>query len=212
MTYIPDDAALLRMMDFLNDGKHGREPMADEDASFLRALMKDWQAARGNWQRFIKARLEARRSVDFVNGTFNIPTNAPRPVLVPYPKHGARAHANGVFFWFALHPESWRLAGPCRRKGCGRYFIRKTAHTRDYCSARCASNDSSLAIMRAKRAAKRAEQVRAVEAAIGKYNRQRRRGDWRAYVETETGITPRTLDGWVKAGFIEAPIERRQKP
>ena len=219
--YFPDESALVRMRDFLNGrevvwrrtdgGDEGyRERMDDADWRELRTLVDDWLGAGKNWQRFIAARLKAHRPVDFVNGTFNIPTNAPCPLLVPYPaKQSAFQHAYGVFTQFVLHPKRAQLDGPCRRKGCGRFFLRETAHQKVYCTARCASRDSAVLAMRRKRQAQKDERKEAVTAAIAKYTHNRKQGDWRVYVETETGVTSRTLGGWVKTGFIKAPAKSK---
>jgi hypothetical protein len=63
--------------------------------------------------------------------------------------------------------------------------------------------------MRNKRRAQKDERRDAVTAAIAKYTHNRKQGDWRVYVETETGVTSRTLDGWVKTGFLMAPAKSK---
>jgi len=215
--YFPDPMALERMRDFLNAGQFRSRPgahleqMDAANCNELRALMADLQRAGNNWQRFIELRLIARRPVDFVNGTFNIPSHTERPVLVPYPgKRSAHQQAYGAFLQFILHPEFDRLNGPCRSKKCGRFFLRESSHQKVYCTSRCASLETAVIAMQRKRLAQKELKKRAVEAAIVKYKRNRQRSDWRLYVESETGVTKRTLEGWVKTGFIEAPSGRQR--
>ena len=220
--YSPDESALVRMQDFLNDravvyaradgGKGGgyREEMDKANWQELHTLVDDWLRTGKEWPKFIELRKKNHRPVDFVNGTFNIPASAPCPLLVTYPaKRTALEHAYGVFTQFVLHPKRAQLDGPCRRKGCGRFFLRKTAHQKVYCEARCASLDSAVLAMRDKRQAQKDARKIDVIAAMAKYTRNRKIGDWRVYVTTETGVTSRTLDGWVKTGFIKAPAKSK---
>ncbi|MGB8028810.1 MAG: hypothetical protein WCF30_04010 [Terracidiphilus sp.] len=198
------------MRDFLNDGKCGRETIDEGDRTELRTLIDDWLGAGKNWRRFIARRLKAHRSVGFTSGTFNIPSHTARPVPVHYPAPKA-TYAEGVFLQFILHPEREQLDGPCRRVNCGRYFLRETAHPKVYCSRACATKDSAVFAMREKREDEFRELKKRVLSAIARYTDNRRQGDWRIYVETETGVTVRTLNGWVKRRFIKAPPTARRR-
>ena len=54
----------------------------------------------------------------------------------------------------------------CKRNGCWKFFIRKTARHRDYCSRRCAGASSAQVTMQRKRDAKRAILLKRVRAAL----------------------------------------------
>jgi hypothetical protein len=66
----------------------------------------------------------------------------------------------------------------CRR--CDKFFIRKTARHRDYCSRKCAGNVSAQTTMERKRAVKRAADLRRVRTALKSCPHDRDPKEWAA--------------------------------
>jgi hypothetical protein len=211
-TFFHDELALERMRDMLNQRRWEHEGLDNANWDELRILMQDWKASKKHWANFISRRLAAGRSVDFVNGTFNIPTAGRDPILVPYPRRMSRCeHAKGVFLQFVLHPECRRLDGPCHRKKCDHYFIRKTSRENVYCTPRCASLDTATAaVERARNDARKRDATR-VKSVIKAFERSREQGDLILKIETETGIRRRRLNTLIEAGLVKLPLKGRRK-
>ena len=206
--YWPDEMG--QLVDFLNEGKwhvlRRDKPFQDE----LRVLIDEWLKAKSDWRRFLNARLKAGKPVHFTSGTFHIAGQARTPFMIPLGLNEG-TEAQGVFQRFILNPEHWRLGGPCRRKGCGRYFLRKTAHEKIYCDQSCASRATAVQKMAEARDERHKKLVRAAGAMIKKFKQTRKRGDWKVWVAAEVGsitgieITPKSLARWVREGELKAP-------
>jgi ribosomal protein L24E len=61
----------------------------------------------------------------------------PLPRTVPRLSSGPSSKALRLFVALTLHPNWDNLAGPCKRPGCGKYYIRDTSRNRVYCSKKC---------------------------------------------------------------------------
>jgi hypothetical protein len=209
---IYDEVAVERMRDMLNHRKWGHWELDDANWEELRALMQDYLKAKKNWSEFVRLRLAARRCVDFVNGSFHIPSAGEDPTFVLYPMVMPRFQdAQGVFLQFIAHPERDRLDGPCARKRCDQYFIRKTSRKNVYCSLRCARLDTATASMKKGREAARARLAERVELVIEKHKRKHVQNDVRNVIQTETGITSRVLNGLIESGLVKLPTRKGRK-
>jgi hypothetical protein len=209
---------LKMMVSFLNDGKYGVLYRDEAFSEELRALVKEWLAAKANWSRFLKKRLLANKPV-FTRGAFYISAQGRTPVMIPSGLDGG-TEAQGVFLQFILHPDHRQLAGPCLRDGCGRYFLRKTAHPKVYCSARCASLDTAIDTMRRKRKEIHEQLVDQAKIAIARWERKPLAGiDWEDWVALKVAdwiadkgknwkITPRMIKGWVDGRELKPPAGR----
>jgi len=144
----PDEIEML--VAFLNNGKYRVARLEEDVLKELRALVDEWLNAKASWHRFLESRLKARKPVPFFEGTFRISAQAQTPFMIPSASKDA-TEAQGIFLRFILNPDHKQLAGPCLRKACGRYFLRKTAHPKVYCSSRCASLNSAIDSMKRKR-------------------------------------------------------------
>lgn len=219
--YHPDPSAVERTVAFLNDGEFRVEQLKDSDREELRELMKEWLASEANWTRFrsrmlrlaAEKRKKGRRykckSFPYT-GTFYVAAGETGdPILILSPSKGA-SHAQGVFLQFFLHPDQRLLVGPCARSGCGRYYI-KTSRNKIYCSPSCASHISALVAMKKKRLELHKQQLDDAKSAIVKWERLRMQGDWKLWVESETGVTARTLTRWVAHGELRPPVDRGRR-
>lgn len=207
--------ALGRAVAFLN-GEEYVEQYEDEyyveeldaaDRQELRELVTAWVECGGDWQVFLSGMPASTRRA-FARGTYYLPEDSQELVLVPMPSpHPDATPAQHIFLQFVLHHESWRLGGPCPK--CGRFYLRKKAHEQVYCSTRCNVRDKAQAAMQKKRHAAHAAELQKVQKAIMLWQEKKKQGDWRAWVDLQTGISPRKLAVWVGKGWIEAPRAKR---
>jgi hypothetical protein len=209
---------LKMMVSFLNDGEYGVLYRDEAFREELRALAKEWLAAKANWSRFLKKRLLANKPV-FTRGTFYISAQGRTPVMIPSGLDEG-TEAQGAFLQFILHPDHRQLAGPCLRDGCGRYFLRKTAHPKVYCSSRCASLDTAIDTMRRKRKDIHDQLVDQTKIAIARWERKPvAKITWEEWVAREVEywvedekrdwkITPRMIRGWVENEELKPPVGR----
>jgi hypothetical protein len=143
------------------------------------------------------------------------PTATGRVLAIPFTAGGTRRKpkpaevALKIFLQFILSedcvgPGGWaRLGGPCAC-GCGQYFLKKSTHKKTFCFGH-GSRYYAREGMKAKQALKRAPRVRKVNRAIAAYIERRRRGDWKIFVSSESGVPINTLERWIQKGFVAAP-------
>ena len=92
-----------------------------------------------------------------------------------------------LFHVGTLNPEWDKLAGPCAR--CGRYYLKKRASQKVYCSRRCGNAATAVARTRERLAREHADKLRRSQAAMQKWtNESRTKDDWKVCVsEAGTG-------------------------
>jgi hypothetical protein len=120
-------------------------------------------------------------------------------------------YAHVIFLQFVVNPdcEKRQPRGPCAC-GCGQYFLKTSRHPKIYCKGH-GSRVSAKAAMKRMQAEKRKPRVKAAQRAIRRFEQQRRRGDWKKWISADTGIALRTLEGWAKNDFIQAPTKKGNK-
>ena len=111
-----------------------------------------------------------------------------------------------------LNPEWDKLAGPCAR--CGRYYLKKRASQKVYCSRRCGNAATATKRTRQRLDKEHADKLRRAAAAGQKWVKERQqsrtRKDWKQRVsEIEPGITPKFLTRAVNKGELKAPTKGR---
>lgn len=193
----------------LNEGRYYVIRIDDTVRDELRTLVDEWLTAKANGSRFVERRLASGKKVPFNSGTFRIQWQ-PIPIMVPL---GAPecTEAEGFFQHFILNKLYQQLAGPCRRRGCGRYFLRRTAHPKVYCTARCASMDTAVKAMKEGRKERHKILIQAAKVAVDQWKRRRIKRDWKVWVVDRIGeitgidINTRSLTEWVRDGKLRAP-------
>lgn len=113
-----------------------------------------------------------------------------------------------LFHVGTLNPEWDKLAGPCAR--CGRYYLKKRASQKVYCSRRCGNAATAVARTRARIASERGDKLSRAKAAIKKWKSTATRQDWKHWVAQKTGIDPRFLTRAVTKGDLVPPAKRRK--
>lgn len=138
--------------------------------------------------------------------------------LIPVPGGGAtiwwnsrpdmdpRGEALRWFVEFLINPDCRKLAGPCDR--CGRYYIRKSARNKRYCSRSCGTKATAIAATKRARTAEHQRKLERARKAIREYAKARTKVDWKHWValkEREEGITPKFLTRAVNNGELQVP-------
>ena len=96
-----------------------------------------------------------------------------------------------LFHVGTLNPEWEKLAGPCAR--CGRYYIKKRASQKVYCSRRCGNAATAVERTRQKLKQERNEKLKQAGAALRKWRKARTEEPWKTFVSRKTGIDLRFL-------------------
>ncbi len=209
--YWPDANAANRICDLLNDRSAGKEVISDGDWRELHSLAEHWIEAGGDYSQFVLAWLRSGHRADFANGTFNIQSYGSEPSFFLYPSPDAKhPHAIGLFLQFLQRADSGNLAR-CERKKCQRYFMPTSAHEKRFCMPACQNRNSSTIAMAKVRADKQRERLGEVNEAVKTFERNAPNAEWRRYVSSETGVTLRTINSWLKRGLIQAPVTKKSR-
>lgn len=113
-----------------------------------------------------------------------------------------------LFHVGTLNPEWDKLAGPCDR--CGRYYLKKRASQKVYCSRRCGNITTAVARTRERLADERADKLRRAQATMQKWTTARTKYDWKVFVSNrQSDITPKFLTRAVNKGELKAPMKGR---
>ena len=110
------------------------------------------------------------------------------------------SHAQRIFLQFMLHPDNWRLNGPCQR--CGEYFLRVTRRQRRFCTPECGAYKTAIQSTKAARTQKRQRTLDDVNEALQAWRRAKTEQDWRSYVAQRAGVTQKLLTRWANEGTI----------
>jgi hypothetical protein len=111
------------------------------------------------------------------------------------------------FGFFTLNPHCEELAGPCAR--CDRYYIKKRASQKVYCSRRCGNAATAVVRTRERIADERADKLTRAKAAMKKWKPAATRQDWKTWVAGKTGIDQRFLTRAVTKGDLVPPQKEK---
>jgi hypothetical protein len=195
-------------------------------AEALIRLMEKLKECGGNLTRMMAADPELARVVTEVCGTrwMLSETGGAQLVLQPSWEHiltrtDARAGGPGMrperyaallFHVWTLNPEWDKLAGPCAR--CGRYYLKKRASQKVYCSRRCGNATTAVARTRERLAREHADKLRRSQAAMQKWTTTRTKDDWKVFVsKREPDITPKFLTRAVNKGELKPPTKGKSR-
>ena len=112
-----------------------------------------------------------------------------------------------LFHLLTVLPGCEKIAGPCPR--CDRYYIKKRASQKVYCSRRCGNATTAVARTRERIARERRDKLARAKSALKKWESVSTRKDWKDWVARETGITPRFLTRAVTKGDLVSPEKER---
>lgn len=154
---------------------------------------------------------EEGRHASFVPEFNHIPEEflQPLPRTIPPMSSGPSSKAIHRFAALALLPNCEKLAGPCAR--CHKYYIKKRASQKVYCSRRCGNAATAVIRTRAVLAEQHQEKLERARAAMQKWSTARTKEDWKVFVSNrEEGITPKFLTRAVNKGELEVPKKARK--
>ena len=112
-----------------------------------------------------------------------------------------------LFHLLTIAPGCEKIAGPCPR--CDRYYIKKRASQKVYCSRRCGNAATAMARTRERIAGERRGKLARASAAMKKWESVSTRQDWKDWVAKKTGIDPRFLTRAVNKGDLVPPKKEK---
>lgn len=112
-----------------------------------------------------------------------------------------------LFHLLAVAPGCEKIAGPCLR--CGRYYIKKRASQKVYCSRRCGNAATAVVRTRERIADERKEKLVRAKAAMKKWKSTATRQDWKHWVAQKTEIDLRFLTRAVTKGDLVPPDKEK---
>ena len=115
-----------------------------------------------------------------------------------------------VQFLLAEHRE--RLAGPCKWKHCGKYFLLKGNRRTLYCSRLCCQHDAASRCNKTRWLREHADKLQRAKNAAGRWLTARTKDDWKAFVSKyEPDITPKFLTRAVNNNELQPPTKERKR-
>jgi hypothetical protein len=134
-----------------------------------------------------------------------------KPVWYEGPDGGQKptpeAEAMVLFHLLTVNPLCEKLAGPCPR--CDRYYIKKRASQKVYCSRGCGNAATAVARTRERIASERKHKLARASAAMKRWKLTATRQDWKAWVASKTGIDQRFLTRAITKGDLVPPKQEK---
>jgi hypothetical protein len=219
-------AALNEICDSLNSEIH-RE-LKDR----LREWVERWKASGPNLKKLLESLHDPHEGMAlvFAMRTFWSPTNQARAELYLVPDYPTlvdvlgeprvwiigpndkrvltpEAEALTLFHLLTVLPGCEKVAGPCQR--CGRYYIKKRASQKVYCSRKCGNAATAIARTSERIANERRDKLDRAKKALKEWKSGGDRTDWKHWVAQKTGIDSRFLTRAVNKGDLVQPKEER---
>lgn len=193
---------LARLMERLKEHGGNLEKMMDGDPELAKLVVKvcvtRWRplgtgahlVLQPNWQHILEHKLTPKQA------------DRMRP----------ERYAALLFHVGTLNPEWDKIAGPCAR--CKRYYLKKRASQKVYCSRRCGNAATAVVRTRERLAREHADKLRRAGDAAQKWAKEwrqsRTRKDWKQRVsEIEPDITTKFLTRAVNKGELKTPTKGR---
>ncbi|MGC2246110.1 MAG: hypothetical protein WA609_05875 [Terriglobales bacterium] len=218
-------AALNEICGALNSGTHR------ELRFHLRAWIEAWQASGPNLKKLFGSLPDPQRmALTVAMRTIWSSTDGAKAELLLVPDYpslakllgGRRVRQKGpdgkqvptpeiealtLFHLLTIVPRCDKIAGPCPR--CDRYYIKKRASQKVYCSRRCGNAATAIARTRERIASERKDKLISASAAMKEWGSVNTRKDWKHWVAQRTGIDLRFLTRAVTKGDLVPPKKER---
>jgi hypothetical protein len=115
--------------------------------------------------------------------------------------------ASQTFVDLLTHPERDKIAGPCAR--CGKYYIKKRASQKKYCSRICGNAATAVARTKEKWDKARSAKLQRAQAAMVKWSRSTTQESFQRWAEKHyRGLTQRFLTRAINNEELPEPIRR----
>jgi hypothetical protein len=114
-----------------------------------------------------------------------------------------------IQYFGALTVLEWeKLGGPCAR--CKRYYIKRRASQKTYCSRRCGNAATATARTAKQREYERQDNLQRADKAIQQWKGTGKKTDWKEFVTKKTGLTAKFLTRAVGRNDLKAPKEKEE--
>lgn len=179
------------------------EYLNSSSAGELRSIIRTWQDSGPNtiklfgqhpelWAESVKAFQPALMPTRTGGAYLNFVTNmGAEGEIEKLGAAGTRFKAFVLFNSLMLNPLWPKLGGPCER--CGKFYIKKRASQKVYCSRQCGNAATALARTRERIERERNDKLDRAKAAMKEWKREKPGDDWRPWVSQRTGIDLRFL-------------------
>lgn len=119
-----------------------------------------------------------------------------------------------LFYVGTLNPEWDKLAGPCKWKRCGKYFLLKRKRRTAYCSRRCCQRNAASRCTKKRLQREHADKLRVAAELAQKWATGRTKDGWKQWVSNQPAgvraeITPKFLTRAVNKGELKTPTKGR---
>lgn len=179
----PYAEALIRLIERLKDCGGNLKQMMDDDPELAKvvagACVTRWMPSTD------------RGAYPVLQPSAEIQALSPTPDSPQELKERAELLAALLFHVGTLNPEWDKLAGPCAR--CGRYYVKKRASQKVYCSRRCGNAATAVERTRERIKAERRDKIDRAKMAMKEWKRAKTLQDWKRWVSQKTGIDLRFL-------------------
>jgi len=225
--------ALERIVRALNEGFNAEHPLAAEAHANLIRLIQAWQTAPD-----VPHPFEAEHRPYRLPGLFKIkwPPGCPPLHEIENRCHvliGPRVSGLGANFevvyqaekgkpWSAWdlalqqfvelikNPECDKFAGPCARKTCGEYYVKKRASQKVYCSRTCGNKTTAAARTKEKWDAQHAKKLKLAKRAMREWFRSKTSEPFQGWAEKHyPGLTKKFLTRAINRDELSKPIKER---
>lgn len=174
----------------------------------LRRLVKAWQESGPNLAKMLDAdKVLARRAK--LGRTHLVPTKTGKghllwqPIPPDFNPLSWKDHALAHFLDLVINPQWYKLGGPCAR--CGRYYVKKTARQKTYCSRKCGSAFTANVIIRKEREKEHTRKLLRAQIAADSWRIARTRLPWKQWVSLKTKLTVKWLTRAANKGQLREP-------
>jgi hypothetical protein len=109
------------------------------------------------------------------------------------------------------NPECDKFAGPCARKTCGKYYIKKRASQKVYCSRTCGNETTAAARTKMKWDAQHAKKLKLAKRAMREWFRSKTSEPFQGWAEKHyPGLTKKFLTRAINKKDLPRPIKERR--
>jgi hypothetical protein len=177
----------------------------------LRRLVSAWQASGPNLDAMLKSDPELCSKIRLEFRAVYHPTWTGRAYMVFSPHGDPRdpsGTARGFFMMLTLSPYCDKFAGPCAR--CGKYYLKKNALQKVYCSRSCGNNTTAAKRTRERYHEAREQKLNGARRAIRKWERATTNEPWKVFVSRlYPGLTSKFLTRAVSRKNLSEPKKRQ---
>jgi hypothetical protein len=188
--------------------------MLNHDESFhLRQLVARWKKSGPNLQKLLDADRELHKLVGYVFQVVLLATKSGGAQLAMTPGNHLDLNSREdidllIFVELLLNPQWEKLGGPCDR--CRKYYIKKTARQKAYCSRSCGTAATARQTTLKRRAERHTDKLRRAAEAAQRWGTSASKLNWKEWVsKQQPDITPKWLTRAVNKGELQPTRKKK---